>query len=400
MEREWRNQEQVASLLEQAEFQGYLTVDDILEAFPKSAKRTADFRRVLTILRSAGVEVCGGELIPIQPPHRKRAAASKESDLARISIDDTVGLYLKEMSRVPLLSHTEEVSIARRIEAGRDAVVRLKAMRKSQDQSPAAERKRARLEALAADGRAAREHLIKANTRLVVSVAKRYMSRGVHFLDLIQEGNLGLMKAVEKFDYHRGFRFSTYATWWIRQTISRAIADQSRTIRVPVHMTDRIQRLYRTAHDIEQRTGRKPTSEEIGDALGIDERKVDWMLQVSWRPVSLENPVGDEDEEMITFVEDTLSPSPTESVERAAAAGEGGRSPFHAPAARSPGPAHAFRAVRRAAVHARGSRPEIRADAGTHPPDRRSGVETVASPAARAPVAGVRAITPLGPPIF
>jgi RNA polymerase primary sigma factor len=255
------------------------------------------------------------DLLPPPPRRVKRSSTSKESDLARIAIDDTVGLYLKEMSRVPLLSIQEEVSLARRIERGREAATQLRTLRKPQNVPSSAlrNRKQTQLEDLVTDGRLAREHLIKANTRLVVSVAKRYMGRGVHFLDLIQEGNLGLMKAVEKFDYHRGFRFSTYATWWIRQTISRSIADQSRTIRVPVHMTDRIQRLYRTAHDIEQRTGRKPTSEEIGQEMGIDEHKVDWMLQVSWKPVSLENPVGDEDEEMMTFVEDCSTPSPTES---------------------------------------------------------------------------------------
>jgi RNA polymerase primary sigma factor len=313
MEREWRNRERVASLLEQAEFQGYLTTDNILEAFPSAANRASDFRRVIAFLHNAGVEICEGEPPKVIPPVPRRARASKESDLARISIDDTVGLYLKEMSRVPLLSNREEVSIAQRIERGRQSSADLRAMKKKPFPSPAVQQKRMQLEHLVTDGRAAREHLIKANTRLVVSVAKRYMGRGVHFLDLIQEGNLGLMKAVEKFDYHRGFRFSTYATWWIRQTISRSIADQSRTIRVPVHMTDRIQRLYRTAHDIEQRTGRKPTSEEIGQEMGLDERKVEWMLQVSWKPVSLENPVGEEDEEMITFVEDSSTPSPTES---------------------------------------------------------------------------------------
>src|SRR5690606_1646261 len=147
------------------------------------------------------------------------------------------------------------------------------------------------LNVLIEDGKAARDHLIKANTRLVVSIAKKYMGRGVHFLDLIQEGNLGLMKAVEKFDYTRGFRFSTYATWWIRQTITRAIADQGRTIRVPVHMSDRIRRLYKTARQLEQEMGRKPTPEEIAAAMGMEPRKVQWMLKVSWRPMSLERPV-------------------------------------------------------------------------------------------------------------
>src|SRR5690606_25964793 len=135
------------------------------------------------------------------------------------------------------------------------------------------------------DGNCAREHLIKANTRLVVSVAKKYMSRGVPFLDLIQEGNLGLMKAVEKFDYRRGFRYSTYATWWIRQTITRAIADQGRTIRVPVHMSDRIRRLYRVARQLEQDYGRKPTPDEIAEEMKVEPRKIQWMLKVSWQPL-------------------------------------------------------------------------------------------------------------------
>jgi len=165
------------------------------------------------------------------------------------------------------------------------------------------------------DGFLAREHLIKANTRLVVSVAKRYMGRGVPFLDLIQEGNLGLMKAVEKYDYHRGFRFSTYATWWIRQTITRSIADQGRTIRVPVHMVDRIRQLYKVSHEMEQVLGRVPNSQELAEKLEVTADKVEWMLQVSWLPLSLESPINEdeEDSELGQFVEDQLTPTPIES---------------------------------------------------------------------------------------
>jgi RNA polymerase primary sigma factor len=171
------------------------------------------------------------------------------------------------------------------------------------------------LEIAVIDGQLAREHLIKANTRLVISIAKRYIGRGVPFLDLIQEGNLGLMKAVGKYDYKRGFRFSTYATWWIRQTITRAIADQSRTIRVPVHMSDRIRQLYRTSHSLEQKLGQAPSIEELAQAMDLPTQKVDWMMRVSWLPLSLESPINDDGEEaeLGMFVEDKLSPTPIQS---------------------------------------------------------------------------------------
>jgi RNA polymerase primary sigma factor len=226
-------------------------------------------------------------------------------DLSAMSSNDTVGLYLKEMARVPLLNTEEETSLAMRLEAGDDAARKLK-----RDTS---HKRAAEWQMLVQDGIIAREHLIKANTRLVVSIAKKYMCRGVPFLDLIQEGNLGLMKAVEKFDYRRGFRFSTYATWWIRQTITRAIADQGRTIRVPVHMSDRIRRLYRVARQLEQEYGRKPSAEEIAEEMDLDPRKVQWMLRVSWQPLSLEHPVGeDEDSELGNFIENDSVLTPTQ----------------------------------------------------------------------------------------
>ncbi|MEO1644854.1 MAG: RNA polymerase sigma factor RpoD [Chloroflexota bacterium] len=230
----------------------------------------------------------------------------EQYDLSGIASSDTVGLYLKEMARVPLLSTEEEVSLAKRLE---DGLAAEKKLNKNPNHERATEWK-----FLVEDGKAARDHLIKANTRLVVSIAKKYMTRGVPFLDLIQEGNLGLMKAVEKFDYRRGYRFSTYATWWIRQTITRAIADQGRTIRVPVHMTDRIRRLYRVARKLEQDLGRKPSAEEIAEVMEIEPRKVQWMLRVSWQPLSLEHPVGeDEDSELGNFIENEDEPSPAES---------------------------------------------------------------------------------------
>jgi RNA polymerase primary sigma factor len=222
---------------------------------------------------------------------------------------DVVGLYLKEMSAVPLLNMEQEVDLAKRIEAGKKARRNLNKLNGSTPLD-----KKLQYETVIEDGRLAREHLIKANTRLVVSIAKKYMGRGVPFLDLIQEGNLGLMKGVSKFDYRRGFRFSTYATWWIRQTITRSIADQGRTIRVPVHMVDRIRLLYKTAHTLEQKLGHPPTVEDLAEAMNEDLDKVDWMLRVSWLPLSLESPVGDEDDsELGMFVEDENSPSPSQA---------------------------------------------------------------------------------------
>jgi len=222
---------------------------------------------------------------------------------------DVVGLYLKEMSAVPLLTMEQEVELAKRIEVGKKARRNLNKLNGSTPED-----KLHHYENQIEDGRLAREHLIKANTRLVVSIAKKYMGRGVPFLDLIQEGNLGLMKGVSKFDYRRGFRFSTYATWWIRQTITRSIADQGRTIRVPVHMIDRIRLLYKTAHTLEQKLGHPPTVEDLADELNEEIDKVDWMLRVSWLPLSLESPVGDEDDsELGMFVEDENSPSPSQA---------------------------------------------------------------------------------------
>jgi len=299
----------LTDLMEKAEGQGYLTSEDVMEAFAEE-DGPEQIDEMLVMLRNAGIEVYDdkgetGEEVQFDELEEEE---EEPFDLNTVSSDDTVGLYLKEMARVPLLSTEEEINLARRLEVGLAASDEL-ACGKVLD----AERMQC-LKASVEDGKDARDHLIKANTRLVVSIAKRYMGRGVHFLDLIQEGNLGLMKAVEKFDYTRGYRFSTYATWWIRQTITRAIADQGRTIRVPVHMSDRIRHLYKTARQLEQEHGRKPTAEEIAARMNLEPRKVQWMLKVSWRPLSLERPVGEEeDNELGSFIEDDTTPTPTQS---------------------------------------------------------------------------------------
>jgi RNA polymerase primary sigma factor len=307
------NQHRVALdlLLEKAGVQGYLTTDDLMELFPDVNRDAERLSLLLLALRRRGVDVIDSE--------NDLDSDSTQGEIAQIELfpipdetissDDTVGLYLKEMSRVPLLTVEQELDLAVRIEKGRRARQEL-----LQLSGRKASTKRRLLEPTIEDGILAREHLIKANTRLVVSIAKRYMGRGVPFLDLIQEGNLGLMKAVEKYDYTRGFRFSTYATWWIRQTITRAIADQARTIRVPVHMIDRIRQLYRANHELEQKLGRSPTIEEISEEVQMNVRKVQWIIRVSWLPLSLESPVGDEDDsELGQFIEDHFSPTPLQS---------------------------------------------------------------------------------------
>ena len=304
--------EVLSHLLEKAGVQGYLTTDDLMEVYPDVNKDTERLSVILMALRRRGVDILdadggdetGDEAAPLESELEPWNLPAPEA----FSSDDTVGLYLKEMARVPLLSQEDELAIALRIESGRKAYKRLL------QNEEFSESERRKLETTYQDGLLAREHLIKANTRLVVSIAKRYMGRNMSFLDLIQEGNLGLMKAVEKYDHHRGFRFSTYATWWIRQTITRAIADQARTIRIPVHMTDRIRQMYRVTHELEQRLGRAPSRDELAEALGLTTQKLQWMQKVSWMPISLETPVGDDEEsELGNFIEDEFNPTPVES---------------------------------------------------------------------------------------
>ncbi|WP_326697373.1 RNA polymerase sigma factor [Streptomyces sp. NBC_01754] len=240
------------------------------------------------------------EPVDIPEPMGRPETGGPSSDLFR--------QYLREIGRIPLLGAADEVELARRVEAGLFAGERLAA-------PPAPDPRLARdLDRLVVLGRAAERRLIEANLRLVVSVAKRYTGRGLTMLDLVQEGNVGLIRAVEKFDYTRGYKFSTYATWWIRQAMSRALADQARTIRVPVHVVELINRVVRTQRRLLQESGREPGSEEVAAQLGLSPERVDEILRVAQEPVSLHAPVGEEDDVAFgDLIEDGDAPSPVDS---------------------------------------------------------------------------------------
>ena len=303
----------IERLLELGRSQGYVTYDDVMEAIPEAELHIEQLEDALAALIDMGIEISDTELEePIVEEEEKAqrvavGSVSDDVDLSAIDIDDSISLYLKEIGRIPLLTAEQEVALAKRMEGGRLAKRRLgRDTRMSADE-------REQLRDLIQDGKAAQEHLIKANSRLVVSVAKKYVGRGVPFLDLIQEGNIGLIRAVKKFDYRRGYKFSTYATWWIRQAVTRAIADQGRTIRVPVHMYEQINRLARVSRQLVQELGRDPTVEEIAEELGVSPKKVERTIKVSQRPLSLEMPVGEEDDSFLgDFIEDSEAPSPTD----------------------------------------------------------------------------------------
>ncbi len=232
--------------------------------------------------------------------------------------EDPVKTYLREIGKVPLLTKEEEVELAMAMEAGKEAAERLENARLSEEHgiTVLTPYEKQKLEEIVKKGKEARERLTVSNLRLVVSIAKRYMNRGLSFLDLIQEGNMGLMRAVEKFDYKRGYKFSTYATWWIRQAINRAIADQARTIRIPVHMVETINKLTRTARQLQQELGREATYAEIADAMGPgwDAKKVEETFKIAQEPVSLETPIGDEKDSFYgDFIPDEHLASPVDS---------------------------------------------------------------------------------------
>lgn len=301
-------QETMDYLLKVGRAKGFVSYDDVLKLMPEVENNIEQLEDIFATLFEQGIAV-GQSKEDAIPEIKDNGDKGEEDDfdLSQIEIDDSISLYLKEIGRVPLLTAEEEIDLAKRMEAGRDS-------RQTLSEGMDDWEEREKLLWLVRDGQSATEHLIKANSRLVVSVAKKYVGRGVPFLDLIQEGNIGLIRAVKKFDYRRGFKFSTYATWWIRQAVTRAIADQGRTIRVPVHMYEQINRLTRTSRQLVQELGRDPTTDEIAEELGVTPRKVEHIMRVSQRPLSLEMPVGEEEDSYLgDFIEDEDADSPQES---------------------------------------------------------------------------------------
>ena len=267
-------------LIEKGKAKGMLTYKEIMDAFEEVELQPEQIEKIYEKIENIGIDVVGD----IEPELEDLQDAEEDLDLSipeGINIDDPVRMYLKEIGKVPLLSAEEEIELALRMEAGDTE---------------------------------AKRRLAEANLRLVVSIAKRYVGRGMLFLDLIQEGNLGLIKAVEKFDYRKGFKFSTYATWWIRQAITRAIADQARTIRIPVHMVETINKLIRVSRQLLQELGREPHPEEIAREMNMSVEKVREIMKISQEPVSLETPIGEEEDSHLgDFIPDDDAPAPAEA---------------------------------------------------------------------------------------
>lgn len=267
-------------LVEKGKSKGMLTYKEIIDAFEEVELEPDQIEKIYETIENMGIDVVGdieAEMEDIQLSEEDLDMSLPEG----ISIDDPVRMYLKEIGKVPLLSADEEIELAKRMERGEQE---------------------------------AKRRLAEANLRLVVSIAKRYVGRGMLFLDLIQEGNLGLIKAVEKFDYRKGYKFSTYATWWIRQAITRAIADQARTIRIPVHMVETINKLIRVSRQLLQELGREPQPEEIAKEMSMSVEKVREIMKISQEPVSLETPIGEEEDSHLgDFIPDDDAPAPAEA---------------------------------------------------------------------------------------
>ena len=270
----------VSSLFDKAKLKGSMTIDEINSVMEETGLEVELIDKIYEVAERVGISIIGDEYSG-SVDNSKQYSDDLETLAEGVGLEDHVRMYLKEIGKVPLLTADEEVELAKRIEDGDEL---------------------------------AKDRLNEANLRLVVSIAKRYVGRGMHFLDLIQEGNLGLLKAVEKFDYRKGYKFSTYATWWIRQAITRAIADQARTIRIPVHMVETIHKLGRVSRQLSQELGKDPTPERIAQEMNIPVDKVREIMKISQDPVSLETPVGEEEDSHIgDFIPDDDAPAPSES---------------------------------------------------------------------------------------
>ncbi len=275
----------IEPLISSGKVRGFVTQDEILELFPDAENRVVELDELYAQLIKEDIDVfetvqAGQEA---EVPETALDLEKELGELAKLSdqgVNDPVRMYLREIGRIPLLKREEEITLAQKSEVG---------------------------------DKLAKDKLIKSNLRLVVSIAKKYMGRGMNFLDLIQEGNKGLIRAVEKYDWTKGFKFSTYATWWIRQAITRAIADQARTIRIPVHMVETINKLIRTQRRLMQDLGREPLAKEVGQELGIDEDRVLEILKISQKTTSLETPIGDEEDSFLgDFIPDETQETPYE----------------------------------------------------------------------------------------
>ncbi len=284
MKSEDMNLSYIKELVEKGKKTGILTYKEIMDTFEEIEMEPDQIDKLYEYLENKGIDIVGNVENDIDLPPIDEEIEEVDLDISipeGISIDDPVRMYLKEIGKVPLLNPDEEIDLAQRIQRNDSE---------------------------------AKKKLTEANLRLVVSIAKRYVGRGMQFLDLIQEGNLGLIKAVEKFDYTRGYKFSTYATWWIRQAITRAIADQARTIRIPVHMVETINKLIRVSRQLLQELGRDPLPEEIANEMGMSVDKVREIMKIAQEPVSLETPIGEEEDSHLgDFIPDDDAPAPAEA---------------------------------------------------------------------------------------
>ncbi len=272
---------EMRQLVELGRRRGYVTYEEIQEAVPQVEHTLDEYDRIYGMLGDLEIKVVDDPKEAEKEKEEEEAEPVELEPLEGVSIDDPVRMYLKEIGKVPLLSSADEVKLAKRMERGDED---------------------------------AKRRLIEANLRLVVSIAKKYVGRGMLFLDLIQEGNLGLIRAVEKFDWRKGYKFSTYATWWIRQAITRALADQARTIRIPVHMVETINKLIRISRQLLQEYGREPTPEEIGKVMKMPTERVREIIKIAQEPISLETPIGEEEDSHLgDFIEDQDALAPAEA---------------------------------------------------------------------------------------